>query len=123
VDVRREEAAYSLCSSRDLSATAGYIQYRVGSPRQVVFRFPARERHPKGALECTASPNGDAAIGFRNGGYAYGLLDPLRGMSSIAVTKTPGARTVAGISCGNPNQSLQLNYTIKLMDSAGIAKP
>ena len=114
---------YSLCSSIDIEEKSGYIQYRVGDQKQTTFEYPTTNLHPKGIFEYATSSNGDAWIAFQNGDYKYELVDPMRSTSFIEVLKKPNDKKIAWISCGNPNQTLQLNYTIKLMQSAGIAKP
>jgi hypothetical protein len=48
------------------------------------------------------------------------LVDYLRGISYIYVWKKSINKKVSTIICKNPNQSLQLNYTIKLMTQFGI---
>lgn len=111
---------YSLCSSREVTATTGYIQYRAGNRQKVPFQFPAQKRQPKGTFEYESSITGDAMVTFKNGDFTYDLYDPLRDASYIVVSRGTGNEKGTQISCDNPNQSLQLNYTIKMMREAGI---
>lgn len=111
---------FSLCSSRRVTKTSGYIQYRAGSEGHITFRVPSNERPPLGVFSYGTATSGDANISFHNSGYEYTLYDALRGSSSIEVKKQSSGDDVANIACSNPNQSLQLNYTIKLMVLSGI---
>lgn len=120
-DAKKE--TYSLCSSREITEDSGYIQYRAGTSDAVSFSFPEDNRHPNGIFDYSLSLNGDAGITFENGAYTYTLVDRLRGGSSVVVSKAPGNNDVADIACGNSNQSLQLNYTLKLMQLSGVAGP
>lgn len=111
---------YSLCSSQEVTADAGYIQYRAGNEEGATFLFPENRRHPRGFFAQRNSPSGDAFVTFRNGGYRYTLIDRLRGTSSILVSDEAGSAGGAEIACSNSNQSLQLNYTLRMMRQAGL---
>lgn len=113
-----EARTYSLCSSPRINAGAGYIQYREGDDSQVEFAFPGHKRHPAGIFELNIGANGDAGVEFQVGKRGYTLVDRLRGRSSLWVAAGPDGQRVAEVACGNANQSLQLNYTIKLMQAA-----
>lgn len=116
----RKQKTYSLCSSQDITEKDGYVRYRAGDGQQITFEFPATERHPKGVFEYMISGDGDALVTFRNGGYKYELYDAIRDTSSIVVWKGSNNKKISEIHCDNFNQILQLNYTIKLMRSAGV---
>jgi len=111
--------AFALCASPSVTRTTGYLQYRAADAGKPVFAYPATRRPPAGLFEYVSAANGDASIGFANAGYRYLLADPLRDRSFITVT-APGAHGKATtIACG-PNQTLQVNYTMRLMDDAGV---
>lgn len=110
---------YSLCSSRAVTRTSGYMQYRASQRGKVVFVYPDEKRPPLGAFVYNASGNGDASVEFTNKGYAYVLSDPLRGASSIHVTAPAPSGKQTEIGCG-ANQTLQINYTMRLMYDAGV---
>jgi len=113
---RRE---FALCSSPTVTRTTGYLQYRVANAGKLSFVYPEKKAPPLGLFKYESYPNGDAAIEFTNKGYRYSLVDPLRDKSSILV-KAPGpSGKETDISCG-PNQTLQVNYTMRLMHDAGV---
>jgi len=111
---------YSLCSSRTVTRNSGYIQYRVSEAGHPTFFFPDSKTPPFGIFSYQSSLNGDASLSFSNGGYEYSLADPLRGKSFITVTAdSPQSRSVE-IPCKSGGQTLQINYTMRLMYDAGI---
>jgi hypothetical protein len=110
---------FALCASAAVTRTTGYLQYRASEGGKPVFAYPAARRPPLGLFKYVSYGSGDASIEFTNAGYVYVLADPLRDRSSITVT-APGAQGKATtIACG-PNQTLQVNYTMRLMHDAGI---
>ncbi len=110
---------FSLCSSPIVTRTTGYLQYRASNAGKPTFAFPSIKAPPHGLFKYHAFGNGNASIEFTNNGYHYSLEDPLRDQSSIVVT-TPGASgKKTEIACG-PNQTLQVNYTMRLMYDAGV---
>ncbi len=117
-----KEKTYSLCSSQEITKDSGYMQYRAGSDYEATFRFPERKRHPKGFFKQHSSPNGDASVTFQNDNYNYTLIDRLRDTSSILVSKESDGNAAVHISCRNASQSLQLNYTLKLMELSGVVE-
>lgn len=111
---------FALCASPAVTRAAGYLQYRAADAGKPVFAYPATRKPPLGLFKYVSYGNGNASIAFTNEGYAYFLADPLRDRSSITVT-APGAHgKETTIACG-PNQTLQVNYTMRLMRDAGIA--
>ena len=115
----RNQRVYSLCSSQTASPSTGYLQYRAASAGKVTFIYPATKVPPLGLFKYVSSPNGDASIDFTNKGYAYSLGDPLRGKSMITVAAVGALEKATEIACG-PNQTLQVNYTMRLMDEFGV---
>jgi len=114
-----KQRVYSLCSSRTASRTTGYLQYRASNAGKVTFVYPATKVPPLGLFKYASSPNGDASIDFTNKGYAYSLGDPLRGKSVITVSSIAAPGKTTHVACG-PNQTLQVNYTMRLMDEFGV---
>jgi hypothetical protein len=108
---------YALCSSRVVSRTEGYFQYRASKAGKTVFVYPAAKQSPAGSFTYKAYLNGNASLEFVNDGYHYSLVDPLRDNSSILVASPKG--NTSAIECGG-NQTLQLNYTMRLMYEAGV---
>jgi len=116
-----KKKGFALCASPAVTRTTGHLQYRAAEGGKVVFTYPATRRPPLGLFKYISYGNGNASIEFTNEGYAYFLADPLRDRSSITVT-APGAHgRETTIACG-PNQTLQVNYTMRLMHDAGISE-
>ncbi len=111
---------YVLCASQQVSKTSGYLQYHAFKGEREVFVYPATKRPPLGYFAYTSSANGDASLAFDNGGYHYQLIDPLRGTSYIDVSASDPQKPGAEIACESSNQSLQINYSMRLMYAAGI---
>lgn len=110
---------FSLCSSPGASRTTGYLQYRASTAGKLVFAYPVKRMPPLGMFKYNSSANGDASVEFSNDGYGYTLVDPLRERSFIEVVATGPSRKTTTITCG-PNQTLQVNYTMRLMHDFGI---
>ena len=111
------EREYSLCSSRVVTRVEGYMQYRASKAGKAMFTYPTDKRPPVGLFTYTAYGNGNASVEFANDGYRYSLIDPLRSASSILI-EAPGGKA-SEIACGG-NQTLQVNYTMRLMYEAGL---
>lgn len=115
----KKTRVFSLCSSPTASRTSGYLQYRASSAGKVTFVYPATKAPPFGLFKYATYGNGDASIEFTNQGYSYSLADSLRGNSLIEVAAVNGPGKPATITCGG-NQTLQLNYTMRLMHEFGL---
>lgn len=114
-----KKRVFSLCSSQVVTRTSGYLQYRASNADKVTFAYPATKAPPLGLFKFNSSPNGDASVDFTNKGYNYSLVDPLRGNSFILVSGPGSSGTTTEIACGG-NQTLQVNYTLRLMYDSGI---
>jgi len=110
---------YSLCSSHIVTRTSGYIQYRASSRGKIVFTHPTERQPPLGSFFYNSFGNGNASVEFTSNGYGYTLFDPLREGSSIIVSAPPPSRKKTVIKCGG-NQTLQVNYTMRLMYDSGV---
>ena len=110
---------YSLCSSQAVTRTSGYMQYRASSRGKVVFTYPTEKKPPLGSFVYNSFGNGDASVEFMSNGYGYTLVDPLRGESSILVSAPSPSGKESEIRCPG-NQTLQVNYTMRLMYDSGI---
>lgn len=82
-----------------------------------MFVYPAVKQPPAGLFDFMTFPNGDASIAFEHEGDRYLLMDALRGDSAVEVGGPQGEATRT--SCGS-NQTLQVNYTLRLMHEAGL---
>lgn len=110
---------FSLCSSPVASRTTGYLQYRASNHGKVKFAYPAVKAPPLGLFKYNSFANGDASVEFTNNGFNYSLLDPLRGEASILVLAPGASGKATEIACG-VNQTLQVNYTMRLMYDFGL---
>ena len=110
---------FSLCSSPVVTRTTGYLQYRASNAGKPTFAYPAIKTPPLGLFKYHAFGNGNASIEFTNNGYHYSLGDPLRDKSSIVVSAPGVSGKETEIACG-ANQTLQVNYTMRLMYDAGV---
>ena len=108
---------HALCSTPLLDETTGHIQYRVAEGGHVRFVYPTGKVPPAGHFAYRTSANGDAFLDFSDGGSGYSLADPLRGPSEVSTSAATRRTTV---ECENANQSLQINYTMRLMYDAGL---
>lgn len=111
---------YLLCSSTYVRKGSGYIQYRVAANGKTIFTYPSLKTPPFGSFSYQTSANGDASLDFSHGGFDYSLMDSMRGKSQISVTQKEPPHRSSQISCKNGNQTLQVNYTMRLMFDAGI---
>jgi hypothetical protein len=97
------------------------LQYRASSAGKVTFTYPAAKTSPRGLFNYITFPNGDASVEFSNNGYRYSLIDPLRDHSSILIAAPGASGKPTRITCG-ANQTLQVNYTIRLMRDFGLSE-
>ncbi len=111
---------YSLCSSRSMTRTSGYIQYRASRGGRTVFMYPIERKQPLGSFIYSVSGNGDAYVEFTSNGYGYTLVDPLRYRSSILVSAPGPSGKQTEIECRKANTMLQINYTMRLMYASGV---
>lgn len=102
------QKTYGLCASPDLSATAGYLQYRVSKGATVEFAYPSPTSHPRGIFTLSLAPRG-ASLVFQNGEYQYAIYEPLAGRTVISVSKN--GTGLASISCGKASDTLTLTDT------------
>lgn len=112
---------YSLCSSQSVTRSSGYLQYRASNSGKIVFTYPPERRPPLGLFVYNTFVNGDASIEFVNNEHRYTIFDPLRGRSSISAVAPTTSRKPTEIDC-EPNQTLQVNYTMRLMYDSGVWK-
>jgi hypothetical protein len=110
---------YSLCSSHTVTRTLGYIQYRASSRGKVVFTYPTERTPPLGSFVYNSFANGNASVEFTSNGYGYTLSDPLREGSFLGVSAPAPSGKQTEIKCGG-NQTLQVNYTMRLMFDSGV---
>lgn len=110
---------YSICSSKDLTETKGYLQYRAGNPKEIEFKYPAMLQHPKGLFEYGLLPHG-AQLSFKNGHYNYVISEDLIGQPNISTSKNDNY--LSTIECAQSTQSLTNNSTIEVFRIVGAYK-
>ena len=82
-----------LCASGDLSAEAGYLQYRFGSKNKIEFRYPKEKKHPKGYFKLGSLMligGGADYVTFDNGNIRYVVYSMISNQSEkegVAVYK------------------------------------
>lgn len=109
---------YSLCSSRDLGANTGYMQYRAGTASKTEFLFPERLAHPKEKFRLSLQAKG-VMFSFSNAGYEYAIHEPLAGATHIDVVNSQGAQ-VADVTCSSATDTLTLTTTMERFERLGI---
>jgi hypothetical protein len=109
---------YSVCTSPDLDASAGTMQYRAAQGSTVELRYPEEPAHPKGHFVFSLLRNG-ASLVFENGGYRYEILELLKGPARIDVGKA--GKVLAEIECDLASDTLTLTTTIDRMKAIGIS--
>lgn len=76
--VKEKNKIASICGSKDLSSTEGYIQYRYGTTKAVELKFPAtHERSQKKLMYAryTRPMVTYLRVRFKNSGYEYAMED------------------------------------------------
>ena len=108
---------YSVCASKNLGASTGYMQYRVGYLRKPDFLYPEKPQHPKSFFNFELL-NRAARLNFTNVKFHYEITDQLIGESYIDVTKNE--KPVATVTCSDSTQTLTDTTSINLFKAIGI---
>ena len=106
----------SVCASPRISATAGYIQYRIGRPGRLELQHPATRVHPRGRFRYSLAPNGNTSLEFDTGGHTYAVFEALREPED-GVLVMKGDRIVSEITCNGGGEG----FNIVRPDLLGIA--
>ena len=109
---------YEICASKDLSATSGYMQYRVGSNGKAEFMVPSQRLVPVGHFKFGLLARG-AQLTFQNGEFTYEIVEPLIGKTTIWVLPRNGS-AIQAAECQNSTESLTLTTTLNRFKSLGI---
>ena len=110
---------YSLCASNNLTGSEGYLQYRAGAKKNIEFKFPENQMHPKGNFEFNLLPHG-VSLSFKNGNYTYSIYEDVKGEAAINVEKE--SKTIAVVKCRESTDTLTENSSIDIFKAAGIAE-
>ena len=104
----------SLCASKGLSPTSGYLQYRFGTIKNIEFNYPAQKAHPNGIFfhsGAVYSGGVDTRLSFSNGAYKYVVYSTLTALgaqtwehvteSGVAILKN--GNLIKDMSCIKPD--------------------
>lgn len=95
---RAKKKTISVCASRKITGSEGYIQYRIGRPGALEMRYPETLAHPRGQFRYSLYIQGNQSLEFSRGGYDYSIFEDLRSdEDGIIVTKNDVQ--VARITC------------------------
>jgi len=94
----------SLCASFTLTSTAGYVQYRFGTPGQEPeLVYPITPEHPKQHFQSgtlTYSGGGGAYVKFTQGEYTYVVFTGIgRGWAKEGVVVQQSGKQIAYLPC------------------------
>ncbi len=113
----------SVCASKDLSRSSGYLQYRFGPKNAPEIEVPEAWEHPESSVKSgnlMFSGGGGAWLRFIKGEFAYVVYTATgKGWGAkegVAVEK--GDKRVANIKCKQPSQSI---IGKKLFEKAGLS--
>jgi hypothetical protein len=109
---------FEICASRNLIATAGYMQYRAGSNGKMQFVYPSQRVPPAGKFRFSLLARG-AQLSFQNGEFTYEITEPLIGKTEIWVSQGSGG-AVLSAECRNFTESLTLTTTQNRFKALGI---
>jgi hypothetical protein len=93
----------SVCSSENLSPTAGYVQYRFGTKEKLELSFPEPQAHPSsfstgGTL--MYSGGGGAYMRFNKGAYSYVVYSGMgKGWDKQGVVIEKNGKLLSNILC------------------------
>jgi hypothetical protein len=117
----------SVCASRNLSASTGYLQYRFGKKGAVELTVPRGFEHPKKHVERNNSNfiNGGYISGltFKNDAFSYAVYEselrdgPNRWVSRQGVTVERDGKTISELACKGAFAS---EMGESFLDNAGI---
>lgn len=107
----------SLCSSRELTKDAGYLQYRFGLPGKIELEFPKEREKSQQAFKYSHYFRAQVdltEISFTSDGYQYSIFDDYNG-------EERPARTAQGVKVTPPNtREVTLNCRDRAKADYGI---
>ncbi len=118
----------SICSSKNLSASSGYIQYRAAKGGMIEFLFPEKKMLPSKVFAFKEVPWGQGeenSLRFHSGEYAYtAYSNGGRFSSEHGVLVQRGGKTVARLSCrGISDGGLDFTDNMNKIRGGGVAEP
>jgi len=113
----------SLCASKVLNASTGYVQYRFGTSKSLELEYPAQRALPKGHfyISSTAYSGGGASrVRFKNGDAEYFLFD-----STVRTNFKPGEpnnpQFEAGIEVQQKGKPASVRYCVNDASNSSLA--
>lgn len=95
---RTRKKIVSVCASRRITASEGYMQYRIGKPGALEMSYPEALGHPRGKFRYTLYLQGNQSLEFDKSGFHYSVFEDLRSAEDgVFVTKNDA--DVARITC------------------------
>jgi hypothetical protein len=113
----------SLCASKVLNASAGYVQYRFGTPKSVELAYPAQRALPKGHFYISStmySGGGASRVRFKNGDAEYFLFDStIRTNFKAGEPNNPAFE--AGIEVKQKGRPASVRYCVNDASNSSVA--
>ncbi|WP_208450311.1 hypothetical protein, partial [Burkholderia gladioli] len=112
-ELKENKKLVSLCSSKDLSNRAGFLQYRYGSPGKIELTYPEIKTGSQLHFGYDAYSRADLStfiLGFENGIYRYELSETTDGGEQEVATRE--------LLVGSPNHRRDMHLTC--LDDANL---
>ena len=104
---RTKKKVVSVCASRKITASEGYIQYRIGRPGALEMRYPEALEHPRGKFRYALYIQGNQSLEFDKGGFHYSVFEDLRSdEDGVFVTKNDA--DVGRITCNGGGEGIDI---------------
>ncbi len=111
-EIRGQRKFASVCSSKELNQSGGYVQYRFGRPNQVELEFPNTRANSQTAFKYSRYTRPLVtylSLRFENNGYSYTISDdfndeekPSRRDASITIKPTGATAKESTLKCKLP---------------------
>lgn len=110
---------FSLCASKDLSMTAGYMQYRAGTSGNIDFKYPSTLTEPQGHFTLSESAH-SVEVDFSNSGYSYSIVEQADGSETDINVTTPTNPIAKTIALTQASNTLATNSTLNIFQKLGL---
>lgn len=104
---RAKTRTISVCASRAITATSGYMQYRAGKPGKLELQYPETPAHPRGRFRYTLYIQGNESLEFSNKGYDYSVVEDLRSADDGVYVMKDGAE-IGRITCNGGGEGFHI---------------
>lgn len=122
----------SVCASKPVSKTAGYIQYRFGQKDKLELVYPETPQAPAGLFTpgtLAFSGGGGAYLSFRKGGYRYTVFSAIGNWGKTGkgtaegVAIRNGEKEVASLPCRKSSDFDAGELGPDFFEKAGLGEP